>query len=217
MYAELISAAEGQRAGFTKKGYDFLAERILTGQLQPGEDINRRAVAEELGISLAPVNEAVSQLEMEGFIEVTPRRQTRVRIIKREEVRGLLILREAIECQAARIYCGAPVCTAFEQLCGFAQQVDASRPGTPDNERAEYQFHAALIDLARTPLLKDEFNRVMRRRIFYLINFVLPWDTQPPIDNHQALLEQLKSESPDAAESAMRHHLERGREEVLHP
>lgn len=202
---------------FSQIGYDFLAEQILSGRLQPGDEINRRSIAEELGVSLAPINEAVAQLEAEGFLEVMPRRQTRVRVVRREEVRGLLILREAIECHAARMYCGPLVIQNLPGLTELALAVDTSQPATVANEEAESRFHGALIDLVGVPLLSTEFHKVMRRRLFFKINAVAPWHTQPPLDNHRDLLALLQTDNPDAAESAMRHHLQRGREAMLNP
>lgn len=198
-------------------GYTYLIQGILSGRLQPGEEINRREVARQLGVSLAPINEAVSQLEAEGFLEVLPRRQTRVRLVRREEVRGLLILREAIECQAARLYCGGTITANLPRLAELALAVDTSQPASAENERAETQFHSALVNLVGAPLLATEFRKVMQRRLFYKINAMVPWQTQPPLGNHRELLIQLQTDNPDAAESAMRHHLERGREDMLNP
>lgn len=200
---------------YSKRSYDFLIERILSGQFRPGDEINRKQVAEQLGVSQAPVNEAVSQLEAEGLLEVAPRRQTRVRVINREEVRALLILREAIECQAARIYCGAPIVQNFEKLMVLAKAVDCTAVGTKENELAEIDFHSALVELVDSPILSEEFLKVMRRKLFHKINVVMPWNVQPSLDSHQDLVQSLRTENPDNAEAAMRHHLERGREKIL--
>lgn len=202
---------------FSQVSYDFLANKILNGEWAPGEEVNRRAIASELGISLAPVNEAVSQLQVEGFLEVTPRRQTRVRVIRREEVRGLLIFREAIECQAARLYCGKPVRQNADNLKKLALAVDMSDLATAENEKAETEFHGALVELAGVPLLQEEFRKVMRRRLFHMINSVAPWQSQAPLDDHVLLLEKLQTDHADEAEAAMRSHLERGREGMLRP
>jgi GntR family transcriptional regulator, rspAB operon transcriptional repressor len=201
---------------YSETGYNYLIQRILDGRLGPGEEINRKAIADELKMSLAPVNEAVAQLESEGFVEILPRKQTRVRVVRQEEVRGLLILREAIECQAARIYCGKILKAGLPKLSKLANAVDVSKPGSLENEQAESQFHGALVALVGVPLLTAEFQKVMRRRLFCKINAVLPYSTQPPLDNHARLLKKLQTNDPDVAEAAMRLHLERGREAVLH-
>jgi len=200
---------------YSRQTYDFIMTRILEGILKPGDEINRKGVAQELGISLAPVSEAVNQLETEGFLEISPRRQTRVRIVRKEEVRGLLIMREAIECQAARLYCGERISSNKEELIRLARAVDGTEAGTKENELAEGQFHQALVDLVDCELMSVEFQKMMRRKLFMKINIIVPWSVQPPLDSHERLVELLCVEGPDACEAAMRQHLERGRERIL--
>ncbi len=200
---------------FARQTYDFIIQQILDGKLKPGDEVNRKGVASELGVSLAPVSEAVNQLESEGFLEISPRRQTRVRIVRKEEVRGLLILREAIECQAARLYCGTRISKHREALTKLAQAVDSSEAGSKENEVAESVFHEALVDLVECEMLSAEFQKVMRRKLFMKINIIVPWSIQPPLDSHEKLVAELCKDDPDAAEAAMRKHLERGRERIL--
>lgn len=200
---------------FARQSYDFIMQRIFEGNLRPGDEINRKSLASELGISLAPVSEAVNQLESEGFLEISPRRQTRVRVVTKEEVRGLLIMREAIECQAARLYCGPRVLKQKDPLLELARAVDTSEAGTKENELVESHFHQALVDLVDCDFLSTEFKKVMRRKVFMKINIIVPWNIQPPLDSHERLLQQLGEDNADAAEAAMREHLERGRERIL--
>lgn len=209
------SAKEKVQESYSQRGYDYLIARLLEGRLQPGDEINRRALAEELGISIAPINEAVAQLEAEGFLEIAPRKATRVRLIRIDDVRGLMFLREALECQAARLYCGEPVRREMPRLEMLAREVDASRIASRENELAEIRFHTALIELTGIGFLKKEFTGIMRRNLFFKINMLLPESEQPPLDCHLKLLAQLQREAPDAAERAMREHLERGRQRLL--
>lgn len=209
------AAKTSHEPSFARQTYDFIIEQILEGTLKPGDEVNRKGVASELGVSLAPVSEAVNQLEAEGFLEVSPRRQTRVRIVTKEEVRGLLILREAIECQAARLYCGERITRQRNALIGLAKAVDSSEAGTKENELAESAFHQALVDIVDCKMLSAEFQKVMRRKLFMKINIIVPWSVQPPLDSHERLVMDLCKDDPDAAEAAMRKHLERGRERIL--
>lgn len=205
----------GRKPSYSRQCYDHIIRQIFAGALKPGDEINRKAVAIELGISLAPVGEAINQLQSDGFLEIAPRRQTRVRIISKEEVRGLLIMREAMECQAARLYCGDKVKNQMNTLLPLARAVDASQAETRENEMAEAAFHQALVDLVECPLLSEEFQKIMRRRVFMKINIIVPWNVQPPLDSHVKLLQQLSAPDPCAAEAAMRQHLERGRERII--
>ena len=77
--------------------YTSLREKLLTGELLPGQMINRRDVAEQLGTSTAPVLEAMKQLEFDGYLETLPRRGTQVKIITTEDLIGNYIARIGFE------------------------------------------------------------------------------------------------------------------------
>lgn len=58
--------------------YDLLRERILDEQYRFGEKINIMALTAELGVSNTPIREAVSMLERDGLVKVTPNAGPRV-------------------------------------------------------------------------------------------------------------------------------------------
>lgn len=212
----VITRDASSEVSFTRQSYDHILNSILSGNLKPGDEVNRKDLAQELGVSISPVSDAISQLVTEGFLETLPRRQTRIRMVTKEEVRGLLILREAIECQAARLYSGDRIRNEKANLTALAEAVDSSEAGSRANELAESAFHQALVDLLDCELMSQEFTRIMRRKLFMKINVVMPWSVQPPMDSHVRLLKDLCEASPQEAEAAMRNHLERGRERILH-
>jgi len=191
--------------------YDALLKRLLEGHFAPGEFLNRRAVAKDLGVSVAPVLEAMLQLEMEGFLEVLPRKGTHVRVVRPEDIRGHLLVREALECQAARLYCGRPVKRALTRLRSLAQAVDRSRSTGLPGWRADVDFHRALVGLAGCPELERAFNRVMRVSLFYQLHAVVPAAGGAPRRPHLPLLRALVKATPDRAEKALRAHLRSGK------
>jgi DNA-binding GntR family transcriptional regulator len=71
--------------------------------------LNRRQLAEELGVSVAPVLEALILLERDGFIESIPRKGTVGRSVREQDVYEYFVLREALKCAAARLYTGLPM------------------------------------------------------------------------------------------------------------
>src|ERR1700728_2916368 len=87
------------------KAYYKIRERILRGDLSPGEALSARRLAEEFGMSLLPISQAFCQLENDRLLESRPRAGTRVRIPQPEEIRGRCIVREALEAQSARLCC----------------------------------------------------------------------------------------------------------------
>lgn len=63
----------------SEQAYRAIRERILKGEYVFGTVISRRDLAAEFGMSLVPINEAISRLEGEYLIENTPRVGTKVR------------------------------------------------------------------------------------------------------------------------------------------
>ncbi|MGM0766608.1 MAG: GntR family transcriptional regulator [Pseudomonadota bacterium] len=53
---------------------NYLAERIMTGQIRPGERIHEATMATELKVSRASVKEALYTLERWHLVEITPRK-----------------------------------------------------------------------------------------------------------------------------------------------
>ncbi|MCL7943606.1 GntR family transcriptional regulator [Marinobacter sp. ATCH36] len=53
---------------------NYLAERIMTGQIRPGERLHEATTANELKVSRASVKEALYTLERWHLVEITPRK-----------------------------------------------------------------------------------------------------------------------------------------------
>jgi DNA-binding GntR family transcriptional regulator len=199
------------KQSLSQQVYEKMLEKILNSQLIPGELINRREVAAQLGVSVAPTLEAMLRLEAEGLLETFPRKGTQVRIITDEDLRGQVILRQALECQAARFYHGRLIVENEARLVKLAEQVDASEVGTRENWQNEIDFHRSLMELAHFPILVREFNKVMRLSLFFAanklstLNFI---DRYERVANrHVKLIEKLKTDDPDEAERLLREHL----------
>ncbi len=88
-----------ERSGdsLTDAVYEKLLRRFLSNELVPGNILDRKQIAKELGVSMAPVREALMRLSIEGFVETIPRKGTITKAVSREDVYGSMIVREAIE------------------------------------------------------------------------------------------------------------------------
>lgn len=200
------------------KVYDELYRRLIDKDLQPGDLIDRRALAEELGVSLSPVVHAMTRLQHEGFLEILPRKISRVKVVREEDFRAQMLIRNALECQAARIYCGEAVRCKSAELTALARHVDSTREARLINWPAEIAFHGALVALIESPGFDSEFARVMRLGHFVLVSTfseINPFPVDPSRTWHEGLVRGLQTDDPDAAEAVIREHLQVGRERYL--
>lgn len=184
--------------------YDDILGRILSGQMKPGDVFNRRQIAAELKVSVAPVLEAMLELETEGLIQTLPRRGTRVRLPGPNDVWGHAVVREALECQAARIYGGEKVRRHEPRLTRLAEALDALPHGSIEQIRQEIRFHHYLVSLASCPPLTAEFERVMKLGLLHVAAM-----QGGEGSSHVALIQDLATADADAAEASMRQHLAR--------
>jgi GntR family transcriptional regulator, rspAB operon transcriptional repressor len=111
--------------------YAHLLSRILHNELKPGDWVELKQLAEGMKTSLMPIAEAVQRLTLDDFLVSVLRKGTQVRVPGAEDVRGQILVREALECQAARLYCGAPVQAARSRLQRLAKTADAPSGKVP--------------------------------------------------------------------------------------
>jgi len=188
--------------------YEEIYRAMLTDRLGPGDRLNRREVAEDLGVSVAPVLEAMTQLEWEGFLATTPRRGTIVREVTFAEVLGRFHLRSAIESQAARIYAGDRIRAEASRMRELAAAVDETRQGTLETVDEELRFHHALVDLSGCRILSESFRQVMRHSLYYAAQKIIPREPEPTERMHIVLVEKLLESGPEEADRLIRHHLQ---------
>lgn len=82
---------------------EWLLEAILSGSFAPDSRIVETSVAKELGISQAPVREALRGLEALGIVEIAPFRGARVRRLEAAELLEAYVVRSTIEVLGARL------------------------------------------------------------------------------------------------------------------
>ena len=192
----------------SQRVYDELYRAMLTDRLGPGDRLNRKQVAADYGVSVAPVLEAMTQLEWEGFLVTSPRRGTLVRAVTAAQVLGRFHLRIAIETQAARIYAGPRLAAEADRIRQLAAALDATPRATWESVEAELRFHGGLVDLAGSEVISDAFHQVMRFSLYYAAKRVLPQGPPRPPREHVRLVERLLRGGPEEADREIRRHLE---------
>ena len=74
-----------------------IREAIISGRLTPGTRLNETSIAANMGLSRAPVREALKQLEEEGLVECIPYKGSFVKILSEDELSEIMSLRSNLE------------------------------------------------------------------------------------------------------------------------
>lgn len=114
--------------------YETLRQKILKGELKPGDRLIEVELSSALGVSRTPVREAIQKLEQEGLVTMAPRRGARIANISEKNVRDVLEIRKNLECFA--------VCLAIERI-------------TPQEKVRLREAEEAFAKVSRTQQLRD--------------------------------------------------------------
>jgi DNA-binding GntR family transcriptional regulator len=198
------------------RAYHLILDQMLRGSLPVGSVLSRRSLAEQFQMSLVPVAEALQRLEIEGLVESRPRAGTRVKAPNADEIQERFELRQALECQAARLCAERATFKERLELGRLAENVDAlySRLAaqTPDDSTlyAVNKYHADLhmriAECGRSGLLKSEIEKS------HVLVFNWLYDTAAgqrilPSNFHQDLISVIVEGNPQTAEDVMRGHV----------
>ena len=97
---ELSPVAQDQSKA--ERVYNELRRRIRELTLPPGAPLRKEEIALEMGVSRAPVSEAIARLADEALVDVFPQYGSFVAPIRPEDVRESLFIRTALEVEAVR-------------------------------------------------------------------------------------------------------------------
>ena len=199
-----------------EKLHRLLLQDFSSGKLPPGLIINRRQIAADYNVSVTPVLEAMTMLEIEGFLETLPRKGTQIKPITQQNITGNFLLRDAVESKAARIYFGTKIRKSLDHLLEFAENVNSASEDNLNDWKLEIAFHHELVALADCPVLIETYDRIMRLYLFHGMNQLIPENFKIPRDDHVLLINNLlNAESANTAEKIIRDHVWYGKTYLL--
>ncbi|TNF19301.1 MAG: GntR family transcriptional regulator [Rhodobacteraceae bacterium] len=188
--------------------YHRLLDEIRAGALLPGDRLREADLAERLGVSRTPVREAIRQLEADGLVTHVPRIGATLRRLDYAEVMELYEMRAVLEGTAARLAARAASDVELEELDALNDQLSAIGTG-PEAARLNRIFHATLLDAAKNRFLARSMAALDRAMM--ILGPTMLSDSaraEAATAEHDAILTALKARDGDAAEKAMRAHIE---------
>ncbi|MHA3770620.1 GntR family transcriptional regulator [Verrucomicrobiota bacterium sgz303538] len=215
---------------YSQRSYNEIRRRLLIGEFAPGERLEYKKLAQELGVSTTPVREAVSQLASEGMLTLIPRLGAVVPTLGREEITELYGVREALESYAASAAAESCTSSHLEEIRSLVEKME----GITGNFRmsgkaaltgaqlraflaADLAFHMAIIEAAgNRRLLKIAADSHAHARIFATDR--MPHD-QAALEEanlqHRAIYEALARRDSSEARRNVSLHIKRSLERTL--
>jgi DNA-binding GntR family transcriptional regulator len=192
---------------------EHLIDDILSGRLPPGTRIIETRLAQEFGVSQAPVREALRDLELFGFVISSPFRGTQVREISTDDLLEIYPVRAALEGVAARA-----AATRIDEatLASLEESVEAMRQAAARGDHrahvdADFAFHQTIIKASGNHVLQHVWQTMRLATTTFVTHSMMQLthrSLQEIGERHVPVLEALRARDPKLAEIAMRRHIE---------
>ncbi len=193
----------------TQRAYELIWDKITTLELEPGAPINEQSLADELGMGVVPVREALRLLAHENLVVITPRHGLYVADVAAPDLEQLSELRLALEALSARL--AAQRAAEDDIIVLEALRLEQATVPPQDSHRlfeVDHKFHQAIAKAAGNKYLAQTLERLfgLSRRLWYL---VLPQLGYLPtaVEKHLDLVEAIKTRDAGRAEQIMREHV----------
>lgn len=190
--------------------HDAIVSEIAAGKLKPGERVIQEQIAEALGVSRQPVQQALLLLRKQGVLREAPGRGLIVAPLDLDQVRNMYDIRAVMEGLAFRKAAERSAERARKQGPALIQNGrKAVKSGSvADMIAADLRFHDFIYELSGNPLIKPtmEAQWTYTQRV---MGEVLMRDEQPRDiwDQHDAMLEAVMAGDAAKAEQMARQHV----------
>lgn len=196
---------------YSEQVVNLIRQRIRNGKLRGGDRISEASIAEECGISRAPVREALYQLETNGFLMSHPKRGKCVTLLAGDDIRHRYQLCGLLEGAAAAdvaLRRGEGLQEVLKALLDRMRQ--GVIKGTSFEVHADLgtAFHEAILEQASNPLLIS----IARSSCRVISKFLMyqQWQTLYTTDElyqrHYSIYEAFLTRNPRRIEEAVRAH-----------
>ncbi len=230
--ADVVSASDYRddrenRGGLARIDQSVLADRvyktlraaILSGEFEPGERLVESQIADQIGVSRAPVRTAISRLDSEGLVDLFPRRGSYVTALIKQDIWEVYTLRASLERLAFKL---VPERTKREEILALHQIIEEMEECVTREDQAglsdlEWGLHEEIVRLAKHERLLSVWMS-LSGQIQLLSRRVIEEeysDLSPIPQRHKFLLDRLLNGSEEERSGAIEEHINSVAERIL--
>jgi DNA-binding GntR family transcriptional regulator len=194
--------------------YHELRRMILCGELPAGSRMAQYALAEQLGMSITPLREAIRRLNGEGLIELDNHKDARVSTISAAEARQLFEVRVALEPTAVELAAERRTDDDIARMrATVARLLPVTRKWGEDALVAHSEFHRALYVASQNDVLIKMLDDLWAKSDRYRrLGLELPAGEEPrtiDLDEHHQILDLVVAKDGAGAAALTRRHIEK--------
>jgi len=198
---------------FTSKSeyvYQILKDRIIQGEYQANKRYKVVEIAAELGVSRTPVSNAVKILASQGYVTLLPSVGFEIKQLTLEEVKGILLIRGALEELALEFAIDNGSTQDIKNLRDVLAKCETAvkKQDPKKYSKLNKEFHFNLYQLANLPNLVETFQTLWTHEGWY--NEELknnPESILKLIEDHYQMIELLETKEKSKIKELVRSHV----------
>jgi len=192
--------------------YNYIAKKIINGELNPNEKINENEIIKKMNISRTPVREALIQLASEGLLENVPRKGFVLNQVDENTAKELYAVIGLLEGYAAKLV--APIITEKE-LKNMEFYVSSMELAIDSNNFEMYyqlqaKFHDTYLEICENTILLDTLMQMKKKFLRKVYRKEGTDDMQKVLHStngeHRVILDLFRQKKYDDLEMAVRRH-----------
>ena len=197
--------------------FSTLREAIIIGELKPGERLMEVQLSEKMGVSRTPVREAIRKLELEGLVDMIPRKGAHVASLSVKDIMDVLEVRASLDGLATALSAARITEEELKDLKHVYTQFAnyAEKENLQGAIKKDVEFHEIIYRSSRNEKLIQIANnlreQVHRFRVIYLKDYS---SSKELVKEHADIYEAILSRDAEAAESFANKHI-RNQEEAI--
>jgi DNA-binding GntR family transcriptional regulator len=192
-----------------------LRTAILANEISAGSRLLEADIAEQMGVSRAPVREAIRHLEQEGLVEIFPHRGAVVVGLPETEIDAIYELRAVIEGRATAASVGVVGEPELERLEALIDEMRVAIKAREVEAIAEFdlQFHGLIVEWSGLTLLRhiwSSLDGLVRVRSYQALDrpgSTAKYFLKNAASSHTVLVDALRAGNPEAAAALARQHV----------
>ena len=204
--------------GQDRKAYLGICQMLFNNELNPGQKIAYKDLAQRLGVSTTPVIHALKLLELKGITRRETNKGYFINTITLQEVEEIFETRIALEVSLLPKTLKYLDQLAIEKLENALHAHDDAVAENDYSKRVmtDLRFHMTLASLSKThiqvALLEDLFDRLLLKYSRDLFNVSIIETSQR---EHYAIMDGIKAKSLTQLTQALTHHLKQTQEHII--
>jgi DNA-binding GntR family transcriptional regulator len=200
-----VSLSKVTRPLLRDEAYDRIRQAIVDGTLPPGAPLRDGDLADQLGLSKAPVREALRRLADDGLVESKPQSYTRVSDVMSPDVLDareiVRVLHEFAVRQASKKCRPADIAAMRAANDRFAAAIEAR--DITAAVKADDALHDVPVRLAGNAAVAatlDRYTPLLRRLEHARFSSALAWNS---VERHTRLIDALEAHDTETAVSVI--------------